>query len=1364
MTDRGGGHDTRVPSGSWQALLGATLVITGDGIAAFAADIARPAGPASPVSARPTYKAAQARGLPRPCFGKQAARRSAGHKARHRKRIRHQCTIKSAHRKKKRHGSSQAKTHPPGHAARQLSALPQPHFGVAGAATRPAGKVRLEKARLEKARLEKARLEKARLEKARLEKARLAKARREKGRLAKAPDNHTSTGRDALPSVLAWSPWSADLERDPQADPPAAVPAAAASALAALPPQPAPLPPGPSRASDEDFLASRTASYTGDTIYRSAAEAMVALGEMEANDRDFVLYARAAAPALPEPRQAAEIAPAELATAQPLPTPNFGPPAVLPSPLPAEPLPPPKPAPDAELPPLPAAAVTTDALPDSAPALADRHPVVAAPVAALAPPAQEPAPHMLAEALPVPAFGGAPPSALAPSRSATAPPQKRLAYAPAGLPLTPVATSFAVPAAAATASLATSRGALPAPTFGIPESAQKPAPKPGLTASPLRANVTDQAGLGAATKAPVISEDDELILQIETSQGEMSDTIVAYGLRQGVYLPLGALTRFLDLPIAVSDEGHYASGWFLNEKRTIALNLRDGTLVVAGKAIPLGKGDAVAYEGELYLKAERFSDLFPLDLKVDLRAQTIAVKTREPFPFEERLAREADREQLASRSNKEAPSRFPREETPWRALSVPVGETELRALTDDDLGARVEADLRLAGDLAFMTARAYASVSSRDGLTAARLEMGRRDPDGDLLGPLKATEFQIGDVATGALPIGLRGVSGRGAFVTNAPLEQASIFDSVDLRGDLLDGYEVELYRNNTLIGSTRTPVNGQYAFLQVPVDFGLNVFRLVFYGPQGQRREVVRKISVGDGRLAPGQFIYSFGAAQKDTNLFGVRSPRFSPAPDFGAWRATAELGYGISRTLTATLGAASWDSGSKHHWLATTGLRSGIGATALRLDLGLQDGGGTTVEVGLGGKLFGIGYSATHAEYGGGAIDEVRAFTADPLRRASEFNLNTTLHFGSGLNARVLPITGQLRRLEFADGRRQIDAALRTTLPMGSLLLSNTLDYNRVGGPSTPATSRLLGNFDLATLSGSKMRFRAGLGYAVLPTVKLQTVTLEADRRFGENMLLRGGVTHTLTDNQTTLGLSAIRRVGPVNLAFDGAYGFPRRNFSVALRVGFSFGRNPLSGHAFLARPGLTSGGAAAVTAFADANANGVRDPGEGPVAGVTFLSGTHESRTDAQGRALIPGLGDGARASVRVDSDSMPDIALAPARAGIEIVPRPGRIHTSDFAIVTLSDIEGTAYFRAATGTRAVSRLQLRLLRPDGSLAARARSESDGFFLFERLPAGEYRLELDPQQAASLKIRLEGPVTLTLGGKSSVLRQSIYVKSAN
>jgi len=1039
--------------------------------------------------------------------------------------------------------------------------------------------------------------------------------------------------------------------------------------------------------------------------------------------------------------------------------------------------------------------------------------VAPTPAARLPEPAFGKAPQPPPAPLPAPAFAAAPsqPTASPPLRDVAltatpAPPAPRADVAPMPLPrevggLRPAAEQARPPAPVqfavnttppvappnlsakprrASRSIPQARPAsMPEPAFGLPP--PKPviaasagtlavaapgarAPGAALAPAPVSSGGGVVSGAPASGPAPVLTDDDELILQIETGQGELSDTITGYGLRSGVYLPLGALTRFLDLPIAISDEGNYASGWFLDEKRTLVLNLRAGTLMVAGKPVALGRADAVAYQGELYLRAERFAALFPLDLKVDLRSQTVAVKTHEPFPFEERQIRDALRERLGSRAARTPAEGFAREETPWRAATFPLSEAELRAIADDQQGTRMEGDFRFAGDLAFMTARVFASASSRDGLTAARLELGRRDPDGDLLGPLRATEFQLGDVSTAALPLGLRGVSGRGAFITNTPLEQASIFDSIDLRGDLATGYEVELYRNNTLVGSTARAVNGQYQFLQVPVDFGLNVFRLVFYGPQGQRREVVRRISVGDGRLTPGQFIYSAGVAQRDINLLGVRGPRFSPGQDYGAWRGSAQIGYGISRALTASLGAGFYQTGTlgswRNRWLVTGGLRTGLGSTALRLDLAIQDGGGKSAEIGVGGKLFGVAYALNHAEYSGGAIDEVRAFTADPLRRATELNLNATLQFGAAGALRALPLTARLRRIEFADGRLQTDAALRASLPLSGLILSNTLEYAGQSSRSSPATNRLTGSFDLATLAGSRTRFRASFDYGIVPGPKLIAATFAADRSFGPRTELRAAVSHTLADHETTLGLSAIRRLNAASLAFDGSYSVPSGHYSFTMRLGFSFGRNPLTGRMFLARPGLAAGGAAALRAFADDNGNGRFDPGEAPVPDVTFLSGTEETKTDAAGRALIAGLGDGTRASVRVDADSLPDITLAAARPGIELVPRPGRIHVSDFAIVSLSDVEGTAYFRASTGDRAVSRLRLRMLRPDGTIAASARTESDGFFLFERLPAGDYRLELDPDQAATLKIRIDAPIALKVSGKSRVLRQPVYV----
>ena len=828
-------------------------------------------------------------------------------------------------------------------------------------------------------------------------------------------------------------------------------------------------------------------------------------------------------------------------------------------------------------------------------------------------------------------------------------------------------------------------------------------------------------GLGAGSGSADFGPEDELILRIQTAGGEMADTIVAYGTRSGVFIPFGAFARFMDLAISVGDGGKYASGWFIDENRTLTLDLNAKVLTVAGKDLPLGSGDASAYEGELYLRAERYPEIFPLTLDVDLREQSITVKTLERFPFEDRIARESARGRLEGLQGRDEAPRWPREDTPYRALTFPIGDAELRALADSTLGKRLEADLRLAGDFAFMTAQTFVSGSSRDGITGARLQLGRRDPDADLLGPLKATEFQIGDVNTASLPLGLRGTGGRGAFIANTPLESASVFDKIDLRGELADGYEVELYRNNVLIDSTRSPVNGQYEFLQVPVDYGLNVFRFVFYGPQGQRREEVKRVSVGDGRLAKGQLVYAFGAVQKATNVFNVHGPLHSPVDDEGSWRGSALLQYGVTSGLTATLGGAWFESGGRKNWMATAGARTGIAGIATRIDFGVQSGGGKAVQLGLGGSLLGATYTLEHAEYSGRFTDEVNAISLNPLKRSTEINLNSTMHFGIDADALFIPLSARLQRFEYLNGLNTLEASLRASARVGGFMVSNTFDYERTSGANQNPFSQLRGSFDLATLSGSRVQFRAGADYVVMPRIKLSTVKLDVDYALDRNTLLRGSVSHGFDPSQTQFGLSAVRRLGKFTLAFDGNYGVPRREYSAALRLGFSFGRNPLTGRFFFGETGLSSGGAVAIRAFQDVNGDAHYNAGDTLLPAVEFGNGSNRMETDTSGNAFLGNLGDSRPSSFKVNLETLPDIALAPKSEGIEIVPRPGRIHVTDYAVRTLGEIEGTAYFGGAATSRGVSGLSLLLLDKDGKETGKARTEADGFFLFEQVAAG-------------------------------------------
>ena len=118
------------------------------------------------------------------------------------------------------------------------------------------------------------------------------------------------------------------------------------------------------------------------------------------------------------------------------------------------------------------------------------------------------------------------------------------------------------------------------------------------------------------------------------------------------------------------------------------------------------------------------------------------------------------------------------------------------------------------------------------------------------------------------------------------------------------------------------------------------------------------------------------------------------------------------------------------------------------------------------------------------------------------------------------------------------------------------------------------------------------------------------------------------------------------------------------------------------------------------------------------------------------------------------------MAPSRPGVEIVARPGRIPIVQFAIQQLSDIEGTAVYANGTHKRGVAGLVLHLIDAKGRRAARARSENDGFVLIEQVRPGDYMLEIAPDQARQLGIKLVSDRHIHVGHHGKLVRLKIIV----
>ncbi|MBD2843114.1 hypothetical protein [Erythrobacter rubeus] len=861
---------------------------------------------------------------------------------------------------------------------------------------------------------------------------------------------------------------------------------------------------------------------------------------------------------------------------------------------------------------------------------------------------------------------------------------------------------------------------------------------------------------------PVFTLNDELILQFKVRGIDATDTIIVYGTREGLYLPVGELTRILDLAVRVSDDGHYANGWFLTENRTVTLDLRNNRLTTNGGSRPLLPDEVQAFEGEMYLRSDLFAEILPVKLEPNLRTQSVLLTTLEPFPFEERLRRESERARLKARQGQGEEMQWPRQETPWLAASLPLADVELRAVSDSTMDERLEGDFRFGGDLAFMTAQAFLSATTRDGLVASLVQLGRRDGDGDLLGPLKASEFQVGDVATVSMPVGLRGRAGRGGFVSNRPFQAASVFEQIDLRGVLPDGYEVELYRNDILIGSVASAVNRQYEFLDVPVDYGLNIFRLVFFGPQGQRREEVRRVSVGDGRVAAGDLQYDFGAIQRGVNLLGVEGPDFNPLEGFGSWQAGGSASYGLNADVTAIAGFSYFEDVGEDVFLGTTGLRTGLGGLAVRADAAVASDGSNALGAGLGGRAFGGAFSLSHFEYGSGFSDEIRSNTRDPLRRATELDFNANLALGGIFGDSSIPVAARLRHVEFLDGRSSTDAIFRSSARLPGMIVSNTFEYTRNTAANGSGFSQLIGNFDLATFARSRTQLRGSVGYSLLQGPEITNVSGEIDYQIDGRTVVSGQASYSFSSAGLRLGASAIKEFDKFSLAFDGSYVFEQRSYSMALRLGFSFGRDPIRRNFFLAPPGQASSGSVSLRAFQDLDGDSVFGPGDVPLQDVNFSVFNNTSETDERGTARLTRLGNGVPVSVQVDPSSLPDILLAPVSRGIEIVPRPGRFHVMDFPIVALSEVEGTVSFSDKDTSRGVSGLRLQLIDRGGEVVATARTERGGYYFFEQVMPGRFQLIIEPEQAERLGICLTNEVEMVVEPSGDIYNLDLEVQN--
>lgn len=884
----------------------------------------------------------------------------------------------------------------------------------------------------------------------------------------------------------------------------------------------------------------------------------------------------------------------------------------------------------------------------------------------------------------------------------------------------------------------------------------------GATSTPAAAPRPTPAAAGsaptqvaaAATRTPpppahVFPTPDQatlLLLLVQLDDLTLTEGMAAYGSPDDPLLPVGELSRLLELDVDVSPADGRITGSLGEARRALVVDLVTNTARIGPVSVPLTAGDVAVEPTDIYVRASVLSKLLPLKFAVDARALQMKITATELLPIEGRMQRLA-RIRQAAPGRAGAPVMRARE--PYHLLTPPSFDVALGFGTQTNSPKfPTRYDIRMGGDFLYAGLQAYVGSDDAGRATTSRILLERRSLDGDLLGPLHARVVGVGDVFTPGLAIGPRSLGGRGIEFSTVPLDQTTVFNRVDLRGELPLGYDVELYVNDVLQGAQAQAARGQYEFLNVPLAQGVNVVRIVLYGPRGQRSEETRIINAGGGLLHAHQTTFEFAAVEQDEPL--IRLPGIDPLqsePAFGRRRIIANLGYGVTQFLTATAGGALYsDHLGVERQLGTVGLRTSIAGFATQADIAGDDKGGGGADISVAGRVFGANALLRHAEYRGGLLDENNA-EADldrPVRRRTELTVDDNLTFGP----RVVPLSVRALRDLYADGGSAWIGQARASASFGGILYSGGAEYDRNTTPNGQSSDHLRGFAAASTFKSFEWQVRAGVDYDVAPTVRISDMSITVDREVSNRWSLRFGATERL---DAPKGLELIggstTRTKFGDLALTGLYDTNNNTWRLNAQLNFGIGYNPATHSYQLTRSGPGSGGSVMFHAFIDANGNGRYDPGERPVPNVILEGGEQKARTGPDGRAYLSGFGTAPTSRVLVGLSELDNPAVKTPPTTVEFTPRPGGVTEIEYPMQPTGEVMINLKLRRPDAQFVgLSATRLRVVDDKGA-AVEGVTEFDGSVNFHDLPAGVYTVQLDPEQAQRLRMRLLGPVTFTV-----------------
>jgi hypothetical protein len=303
---------------------------------------------------------------------------------------------------------------------------------------------------------------------------------------------------------------------------------------------------------------------------------------------------------------------------------------------------------------------------------------------------------------------------------------------------------------------------------------------------------------------------------------------------------------------------------------------------------------------------------------------------------------------------------------------------------------------------------------------------------------------------------------------------------------------------------------------------------------------------------------------------------------------------------------------------------------------------------------------------------------------------------------------------------------------------------------GPDPPDT---LEASLLANGAVGRTRLRGELRWRLAPENQFESATLIGQRQIGARTDLRAEVGYDRSLDRVHAAIGYVRRFDAFALSLTGEAASDG-SVAAGLNLAFSIGPKPSGSGVRVTSDKLAANGGAIARVYRDDNGDGVRQIDEPFEKDVQLSVGRApvEKLTDARGEAVIDGLEPHRPVLIGIDATSLADPLTQPGSPGIVVTPRAGLSVPIELPLVRAGEVLGTL---TALGGRTLEGVDLELVDGKGLVAAVTRTDFDGYFQFESVRYGGYRLRIAKAAAEAAGVAVDLAQRADVGGRTPSVR---------